>query len=441
VYHVLVLVSRLLCLLPHRAAAGVAWVTGSAWYCLAWRRRRVAKSNLVNAFPGWTYRRVCRTAQASFVHFVRSLVTFFRQPLYADPAYLARRVRLVGEEHVHAACRQGRGVVLLLAHWGNWELGGIMLDRLGYAHSAVGRAVRSNAIMRFLNGMRARFATRFIDKGHAARPTLAALRAGECVGFFMDQTTSERGAETMFFGRTCETTRGPAGFALKTGAPVVPVMCPLLPDGRHEVRFYAPIPRPATGDPLRDVSELTQRLVSFVEARIREKPEQWLWSHRRWKPLDRGQFRPGFRHVETILVDGAEEPDGVAGLRRACAYLKVAYPHSRLAVLAQAGAGSALGGDRNVDEVIEYAPRPGLLETVRTIRRVRRRVFHIAVLLTGSRRAALWATLAGIPLRVGRRGQPGSWLLTHRAPPRGPGVGDEDASIDLAAMLARAEPA
>jgi len=441
VYHVLVLVSRLLCLLPDWAAAGVARCAAGAWYGLAWRRRRVAKSNLVNAFPGWTHRQVCRTARASFVHFVQSLVTFFRQPLYGDPATCARRVKLVGEEHVRAACAQGRGVVLLLAHWGNWELGGIMLDRLGRAHSAVGRAVRSKAIMRFLNEMRARFGTRFIDKRHAARPTLAALGAGECVGFFVDQTTSERGTETTFFGRACETARGPAGFAVKTGAPVVPVMCPLLPDGRYEVRFYAPIARPATGDPRRDVDELTQRLVSFVEERIREKPEQWLWSHRRWKPLDRGQFRPGFRHVETILVDGPEEPDGVAASRRACAYLKAAYPRSRLALLAEAGVGPALSGDPNVDEVIEYAGGPGLVETVRTIRRVRRRTFHVAVLLSGSRRAALWAALAGIPLRVGRKGQPGSWLLTHRAPPRRTGVRDEDASLEIAAMLARAEPA
>jgi KDO2-lipid IV(A) lauroyltransferase len=440
VYHVLVFVSRLLCLLPHWAAVWVARVGGSVWYSLAWRRRRVAKSNLVNAFPGWTYGRVCRTARASFVHFVRSLVVFLRGPLYGDPAYVARRIQLVGEEHMQAVHRQGRGVVLLLAHWGNWELGGIMLDRLGYAHSAVGRAVRSSAIMRFLNGMRARSGTRFIDKGRAARPTLAALKAGECVGFFVDQTTSERGAETTFFGRTCETTRGPAGFALKTRAPVVPVMCPLLADGRHEVRFYTPIPPPATGDPVRDVRELTQRLVSFVEARIRERPEQWLWSHRRWKPLDRGQFRPGFRHVETILVDAPEEPDGVAALRRACAYLKAAYPHSRLAVLAKAGLGPELGGDPNADEVIGYAPRQGLVETMRTIRRLRGRLFHVAVLLSGSRRAASWAALAGIPLRVGRTGQPGSCLLTHRAPRRKTSVRDDEACLEVAAVLARAGP-
>ncbi len=441
VYHVLAFLSRLLCLLPHRAAVALGEWLGRIWYVVDARHRRVAKANLVNAFPEWSHRRVCRTARAGFKHFARSLVEFFRRPRYADPAYRARRVSVVGVERMRAALERGRGVILLLTHWGNWEIGGLVCAALGYPHSAVGRAVRSKAIMRFLNETRGRSGTRFLDKHHAVRPTLAALRAGECVGLFIDQTTSEQGTEVTFFGRVCETTRGPAGFALKTGAPIVPIMCPLLPDGRYEVRFYEPIPHPHTSDFRRDVDEMTQRLTSFVEQRVRERPEQWLWSHRRWKPFDRGLFRPGFRYVETILVEAPDRPDETEASLGTCACLKAAYPHARLAVLIKAPLGRLLQGSPHVDDVIEYSHRRGvrgLLDAARTIRRLRRRYFHVAVLLSGSSRSALWAALAGIPLRVGACGRRRSWLLTHRVAPRRPEVPWGDYSIEIAATLAEA---
>jgi KDO2-lipid IV(A) lauroyltransferase len=423
VYLALTFLRRLFCLLPHRAAAALAGWLGRIWYVVDAPHRRVAKSNLVNAFPEWRHRRVCRTARAVFEHLARSIVEFLREPLYADPAYLARRVRVVGEDRMRAALDQGRGVVLLLAHWGNWEIGGLVCNALGYPHSAVGRAFRSKGAMRFLNETRARAGTRFIDKHEAVRPVLGALRAGESVGFFVDQTTSEEGMATTFFGRMCETTRGPVGFALKTGAPVVPIMCPLLADGRYEVRFYEPIAHPHTGDFRRDVDELTQRLTSFIEARVRERPEQWLWMHRRWKPPGGGRLPRGFRHVETILVTAPDEADRLEAARAVFAHLKSVYPHSRLAVLVEAPSGAALDGDSHVDEVIEYThhagPR-GWLEAARTIRRLRRRYFHMAVLLSGSSRSALWAALAGIPIRVGTKGQRGHRLLTHRAVPHAP---------------------
>jgi len=410
VYSLLVFIRRLVCVLPHRVAAALAVFTGLAWYGLAWRRRRVAKSNLVNAFPEWSHRRVGRTARASFISFMRTVVEFFRRPRYADPAYRARRVSVAGQAHLRAAFERGRGVILLLAHWGNWELIGPELAALGYPHRAVGRQLRSEAFMRFIHKTRGRSEMRFIDKHEAVRPTLAALRAAECVGIFIDQTTSEPGIETTFFGRVCMATRGPAAFALKTGAPVVPAMCPLLDDGRYEVRFDEPIAPPHTGDFQRDAAAMTQRLTSFVEARVREKPGQWLWSHRRWKPLDQGRFRIGFRHVETILVEAPDTPEEVEASRPVYAYLKAAYPHGRLTVLVGAALKHLVEGNPHVDEVIAYGRR-SLLD-------LRRRYFHVAVLLSDSFGSAFRAVLAGIPLRVGARGGWRDWLLTHRVAPR-----------------------
>jgi len=414
-YYVLLLASRLFSLLPERLAVGAAPLFGRLWYALDGKRRRIARSNIALAYPEWSYRRACAMARASFVHFVRNIIVFLRAPYCLKPAYLRRYVGISGEDNIRAAYERGRGVVLLLAHWGNWEVGGLVCSLLGYPHSAVGRAFHSKGAMRFLNSTRARSGTRFIDKHEAVRPVLAALRGGECVGFFIDQTTSEPGILTTFFGRACKTTRGPAAFALKTGSPVVPVMCPLLPDGRYEVRFHPPIEPPGTGDVRRDIDELAQRMTSFVEARVRERPGQWLWMHRRWKPADGGRFHREFRYVETILVMALDEPGDAGAVGRVCAFLREHCPQARIAVLAAPSCASDLEGGAGIDEVIEAPSRGGW---IKTWCRLRRCDFHVAIVLSGSARAAFLAKAAGIRLRVGSSKQGGRRLLTHHAPPR-----------------------
>jgi KDO2-lipid IV(A) lauroyltransferase len=443
VYLALTFLQRFFSLLPERLAVGLAELLGRVWHAVDGGRRRIARSNIALAFPEWPWRRVCATARAAFMHFTRGTMVFFRRRLYLDPAYLERHVRIVGEGHMRAAVEQGRGVVVLLAHWGNWEIGGLVLNRLGLRHAAVGRAHRSKDVMRFLNESRARSGTRFIDKHEAVRPVLAALRAGELVGFFIDQTTRDRSTLTMFFGRPCKTPIGPAGFAVKTGAPVVPVMCPRMPDGRYEARFYAPIARPATGDARLDVGELTHRMTHFVEERVREQPGQWLWMHRRWKPPEDQRCHPDFRYVETILVAALDPRATAEAIGRVCALLRETYPHARLSVLVPRGLSLMLRPDGRLDEVI--ADEAGLRGGLRLVRRLRRRLFHVAVVLGGSIRPALLAWLAAIPLRVGPNDQPGRRLLTHRAPSGAADETLEEHWVRVAAILgarsAATEPA
>jgi heptosyltransferase-2 len=443
VYLTLTFLRRLVCLLPHRLAARLGEWLGGLCYAVDLRHRRIAKSNLVNAFPEWSHRQVCRTARAVFRHFARTTIEFLRLPRYADAAYRARWLTVVGEEHLRRAHALGRGVILLSAHWGNWELMGLTCAALGYPVSAIARHVGSRGLTRFINETRGVTGMRVFDKLQAARPTLAALRAGECVGILIDQNDAVTGIPAKYFGRDCATTPALASFALKTGAVVVPAMCPIGPDGRSEARFYAPTEPPATGDAPRDVAEMTQRVTSFVEARVRERPEQWFWVHRRWKPFDRGQMRPDFRYVETILVKMPNWMGDVVMALPVFDYLRAAFPDARITALVKAPMGELLRMVEHVDEVIEYAHRGGLkrlLDTARTIRRVRRRCFHAALLLPNSLNSALWAALAGIPLRVGARGQWRRWLLTHTIAPRPKDMHQAAHYVEIAARLGDAPP-
>ena len=99
----------------------------------------------------------------------------------------------------------------------------------------------------------------------------------------MDQNAKrDEGVFVTFFGQTCCTTRGLAQLAHMTGAPALPIFMTRLPDGRHRIRHYDPLPPPAD---LSDESVLayTQKAVDAVERVIREVPDQWIWMHRRWR--------------------------------------------------------------------------------------------------------------------------------------------------------------
>jgi KDO2-lipid IV(A) lauroyltransferase len=111
------------------------------------------------------------------------------------------------------------------------------------------------------------------------------LRKGEYVCMLVDQRASE-GIPVPFFGRDALTTPAPAALALRLGALVVPFSNERVGGARFHVKLHKPIVRPNTGDHARDTLEFTAAITAFVEERVRENPEQWLWIHRRWVDAD-----------------------------------------------------------------------------------------------------------------------------------------------------------
>ena len=97
----------------------------------------------------------------------------------------------------------------------------------------------------------------------------------------VDQRASE-GIPVPFFGRDAFTTPAPAALALKLGAVILPVSNERLGGARFHVRVHPMIEPPNTGDPGRDLVELTAAITRFIEERVRERPAEWLWIHKRW---------------------------------------------------------------------------------------------------------------------------------------------------------------
>jgi KDO2-lipid IV(A) lauroyltransferase len=200
----------------------------------------------------------------------------------ADP-----RIELIGMENIEAAKASGKGVIFASGHFANWEIMPFAARDLGFDGGMVVRPASNPYVHRWLDRVRSRNGVPVqIPKGaQGTRRAFALLRKGEALLLLIDQRASE-GILVPFFGRDAFTTPAPAALALKLGAVILPVSNERVDGARFRVRVYPPIQPASTGDSDRDLMALTTQLTQFIETRVRERPCEWLWIHRRWVSED-----------------------------------------------------------------------------------------------------------------------------------------------------------
>jgi KDO2-lipid IV(A) lauroyltransferase len=189
----------------------------------------------------------------------------------------------VGEEHLEAALAQGRGLVAMAAHAGNWEYT-VMGYGLKYRPVAVvGRELDQPWASRLARYLRQRGGNAMVGKQRGMKEILGQLRQNRVVGIVIDQNTTTAGGILVdFFGRPARTTPVAALLA-RRGVPVLPTLSRRLPDGRHLLAVFPPLPLTKTADPQADIQRHLELQNRAIEAWVRAEPSQWLWLHRRWK--------------------------------------------------------------------------------------------------------------------------------------------------------------
>jgi KDO2-lipid IV(A) lauroyltransferase len=276
-----------LALLPKGAAARFG--RRAAWWLLALsgRRRRILLDNLARAFPEKTGGEVRRIARESVENLGAAVFEFLEVSRWSRED-LRDRVSYGGVENLEAARARGKGVILLSAHFGSWELGALAAGLLDSPISSVVRPLDNPLLERELHRRRTRFGNGVIAKREALREMLRAMRANETVAILLDQNVlPEEATFVPFFGRPAATTPSVALLQRKTGAAVVPVFTWPEGDGRYRLVFERPILAEefasAQVGRAEHVRRATARYAEVTEQAIRKKPEAWLWLHDRWK--------------------------------------------------------------------------------------------------------------------------------------------------------------
>jgi len=269
--------------LPRRRVLALGRRLGLAWGALDKRHLRIAADNLRQAFPDWDEERVRRTARGVYAHFGTILFDILWMEGRSREELLAI-TDVEGLEEARAAASSGRGVVCPTGHFGNWEFQGVVSPYLVGPFAVVARPLDNPELDRRLVGLRTSTGNTVIYKKRALAQIMQTIKAGGVVAIVIDQNTQKKdGIFVDFFGRPACTTTVAAALALKTGCLIVPVHCPLGPDGRYRM-IYGPVVKwEGKGKGPEDVAALTQHLTTVIEGWVREHPEQWLWLHRRWK--------------------------------------------------------------------------------------------------------------------------------------------------------------
>jgi KDO2-lipid IV(A) lauroyltransferase len=264
--------------LPWRAAIELHKGFGRALGALSRRGRRVVRRNLELCFPelgSAAIRRIARQNAANVGAFLAELAFAW----YGSPELRAQLVRFEGLEHLHAALAKGKGALLYSGHFTSREICAPMIKPQVPLYAFMFKPRRNPLLNALQNRGRGSYAHVSVTSDDV-REMLALLARNAVVWYSPDQARVDSGELVPFFGQLAMTSTAPSRIARLSGAPVVPLFYRRLPDDSgYLLRFHAPLP----DFPSRDAIADTARLTAVLESFIRECPEQYFWTHRKFK--------------------------------------------------------------------------------------------------------------------------------------------------------------
>lgn len=278
--------------LPLRRAVRVGAAIGSIAMRLDLLNRSIAIRNLEIAFPQMelaarlrilrdTYQNYGRMA-AEWIHFFeldRSNIEKFVD--YEDRQYWDRAIER----------SDGRGILVLTAHFGNFELLSVAHSIYGNPIALVHRPNRNPLIDRNVTKRRIRFGNLTVPRRGAARDVLKLLHKNWMVAIPLDLDT-RAGVFVDFFSAKAATADALARLAMSTGAPVLPAFMVRHGKGtRHSIRILPDVEIVRTGDRQEAIRENTQRFTTIIQQMVERHPDHWNWVHRRWKTRPAGEHR------------------------------------------------------------------------------------------------------------------------------------------------------
>ncbi len=278
---------RQLARLDYRWLARLGNALGWALYWLAVPRRRIAHTNLAMCFPQWSDSERKRVARAHFQAFSRSFLDRFIL-WYGARERIVELCRLENIEHFLEPVRAGRPVIVLAPHFVGIDAGGIRLLLEHPKIASMYARQKSEALNDAMTRGRSRFQGTMLLRNEGLRPAVRWLREGGVFYFLPDMDLGGRDALFVpFFGVPAATVTSVARLAKLTGAVVVPLVTRLTDTG-YVACFY-----PAWQDhPVDDLPAATRQMNAFIESRVLEMPEQYLWTHRRFKTRPPGEASP-----------------------------------------------------------------------------------------------------------------------------------------------------
>ena len=241
---------------------------------------RVAETNLRIAFPEASDEAIKRLLDAQWRETGRSFAEF---PILDRVVSEPGRVEFENPDRLKAIASARKPVVLISGHFSNFEIMAWAIVKAGITCQMTYRAANNPYVDRRIVKCRRRYGVElFAPKGtEGARELMRGLARGESVALLNDQKFNG-GVAAPFFGRIAHTAPGPSIFALRFGLPIQPLSVQRTHKARFKVIAHEPIRLTDTGDRNADIEAGVKRINAFMEDRIRDRPTEWFWVHKRW---------------------------------------------------------------------------------------------------------------------------------------------------------------
>ncbi len=248
------------------------------------RGRMRALENLHASFPEKDEKWIEQTGQKSFENLAMMAVDLIFTPRLVKKTNWRHYSRYKNIERIKWMLKEGKGLIMVTAHYGNFEIVGYLLSLFGFDIYSVARPLDNVFISRHLYGVRQRTGQKIVDKKGAAAVMDKIISSGSALGFIADQDAGRKGIFVDFFGRKASTYKSIGLLAITNNIPIV-----VGYSRRIDNRFFFEIAMNRTifpeewkdkDDPLRYV---TEEYTKAIEQFVRDDPAQYWWLHRRWK--------------------------------------------------------------------------------------------------------------------------------------------------------------
>ena len=283
-YYIVKLFSRLMCVSPKFIRNLVAKFLGSVAVLAVPRwRMDMAEANIRECL-GVGEERAKQIAADSLHRFGRMVVEVMRFPLL-NPQNIDQQVQVEGLEHLEAAYKQDKGVIMATGHYGNWELLGATVALHGYPMLSITRRQNNSHMDKFINEYRQMVGQKVAyNRGESGLLAISRmLREKHLLGVLYDQDTNDDGVEINLFGKKSIIPLGAAALSRIYGSPILPIFLHNNDDGTCTAKIYPPLYTPKTRDKYKDFYTVTSQMVTILEHEIINHPEMWFWVHDRWK--------------------------------------------------------------------------------------------------------------------------------------------------------------
>ena len=272
--------------LPQQAVVTMGRSLGSLAFLFSGKRKRSAKTNLDIIFgDSKSSDEKNKIIKKSF----QSLTVSALQSLWVTSDTENRVRKLIegepaGLDLLRQCLKKNKGIFFLTAHYGNWEIMGLLHGYLGICPlSSIIRKLDNPYLDRVAKKFRTVSGNRVLYRDESPLKIVRELKNNGAVAVMMDQNTAKGAVFVDFFGKKAATPRSLALLSYRTGTPILPLFCFPTDKGTYRIEYGPEIQFEKSGNKQNDILNWTQQCQQFIENVIRENPTPWMCGHRRWK--------------------------------------------------------------------------------------------------------------------------------------------------------------